>query len=559
MCLHPGEKWIFAGSLSGQISTITVDDFLITNAMQAHAGGIHAIACHRILPYVAAMSTERAFSIWRIGADGVLTKVAFFNSRTLQCENDDTPIPYIQSTSQALAFHAQQPRILTRTGSGGLLEVEFTDDGAVSIVRCVRLHGSEDLVAVRYLEGSNRILTMANFGEIAVSEEGRVLRTWRFGYHNVHWAEYVEQDTYLLASDTRQVIRLDVAGKHEPIVGPPITRDDLEHVTLNHISGRAFVAGFDGNVYEIDPETCESTGVIYRAPFKCRWVKTLESNPDVMILQCRNGGLHKIDLKSRQRTALIKETPEAIWTAGQLPHSELVMAGEAQAIYRLKVDSVDHMSRIPQFSVRRIPIKVEGDSHFKRLDVEPTTGRVVLGRMDGQIWIGKGEKFRQLCHLEMPVRDLCINSKESVVFACTEGGAVYKVHLDTGEVLHCFYSPVKQPLWAIAYNQTADLLAVAEREGSLYILNGSDFSPVRQVLDIRRPKRLKWSASNTLLWSRSVEMYRYDRDTDQVSLFVRETGNTIEDFIWDEDRRYLVVMNYNSLLILCDYQYLRQK
>ncbi|WAC73509.1 hypothetical protein OU995_01805 [Roseateles sp. SL47] len=555
MCLHPDERLLFAGSLSGQILTIDVDDFVIRHRTQAHAGGIHAIACHPTLPFVAAMSTERAFSIWRINdEDGQLTRVLFQDVRTLPCTNDPEPVPFIQSTSQALAFHPTKRRLLTRTGSGGLLEVEFTDQGDIHIVQSTRVHGREDLVQARYLDDGERILTMANFGDVALSEAGHVLRRWKFGHHNVHWAEHLEGSTYLLASDTRQVIRLDVSAENEPVIGPMITRDDLEHVTLNRRSGRAFLAGFDGDVHEINTRTCASLGVRYKAPFKCRWVKTLERHPDTMILQCRNGGLHKINLASGRRVALIRETPEAIWSAEALPNGDIVMAGEARALYRLKIESIDALSRLPKMSVLRTPIAIDGDGHFKRLGVHPASGEIILGRSDGQVWIGEGGQFRPLCNLAMPVRDLCLHPKQPIAFVCTEGGRVFKIDISRGEVVREFESPIGQPIWVIDYNPQADLLAFAEREGSLYMVRGEDFRPVTQILDIRRPKRLKWRDAETLLWSRSVEIYRHDLSTGQTRLFVRETGNSIEDFIWDPERRYLVVMNYNCLLILCDYE-----
>lgn len=553
MCVSPEERWIFAGSLSGHISTIDIDNFQYLGAVQAHAGGIHAITCHETLPYVATMSTERAFSIWRYDVEGRLSPVAYRNVRSLACSNDTGYIPYIQSTSQAIAFHPRKQRLITRTGSGGLLEIDFSDEGQLNIVQCIRLHGEEDLVAVRYVKDSEQIITMANYGEVAVSDHGKILNTWRFGYHNVHWAEHLEGDTYLLASDTRQVIRLDISGNNDPVVGPILTRDDLEHVTLNRKTGRAFIAGFDSNVYEVCTKTCKALGVVYKAPYKCRWVKTLERDPDTMILQCRNGGLHKISLKQGSRTALLKDTPEAIWTAASLPGGDLIMAGEARASYRLHLESLEWQSRLPLVSVRRTPIPIEGNAHFKRLDVQPCSGKIVLGRTDGQVWVGQGEQYRPLCHLEMPVRDLCIHPREPYFFACTEGNRVYKVHIDSGEILHVFESPAREQIWVMAYNPEKDLLAFAEREGSVYVVDAQDFKIRYLIPDVRRPKRMRWRDANTLLWSRSVELYRFDLDTAQASLFVRETGNTIEDFIWDEDRRYIILLNYNCLIILCDY------
>ena len=554
MCVTSDEKLCFAGSLSGQILTIDIDDFAYRDAVQAHAGGIHAITSHPVLPYVAAMSTERSVSLWRRERDGSLKRLAYIDVRDLVCSNDEVPIPYIQSTSQALAFHPTERRLLTRTGAGGLLEIAFEEDGSWEQIQCIRFHGTEDLVQARYLEGSDQILTMANYGEVAVSDHGEVLRKWRFGWHNVHWAEHLEGDDYLLASDTRQVIRLDVSGRKAPIVGPHLTRDDLEHVTFNRSSKKAYIAGFDSNVYEISTSDCSALGIVYKAPYKCRWVKTLERDPDVMILQCRNGGMHKASLAKGARTALIKDTPEAIWTAAAMPDNSLIMAGDARAFYRLRLGEVDHQSRIPEVIVRREPIAIEGDGHFKRLDVQSSTGLVVAGRSDGQIWVGDGAAFRPLCRIDLPVRDLCVHPEKPEFYVAGEDAVVRKFDIASGAEIDSFRSPIGEQFWTIAYNPTHDLLAFAEREGSVHIVRGSDFRLLESLPDVRRPKRMKWRDANTLLWSRSVELHRFDLDTGKSGVFVRETGNTIEDFIWDEERRYLVALNYNCLIILCNYR-----
>lgn len=553
MCVSADEKYCFAGSLSGEIRTIDIDAFAYRGAVQAHAGGIHAIVHHPSLPYVAAMSTERAMSVWRRGEDGSLSSLLYIDVRDLVCTNDDAPIPYIQSTSQALSFHPTERRLLTRTGAGGLLEIAFDEAGNWEQLQCIRFHGNEDLVQARYLEGSDQILTMANYGEVALSDHGEVLRKWRFGWHNVHWAEHLEGSDYLLASDTRQVIRLDVSGAKAPIVGPYMTRDDLEHVTFNRTTGRAFVAGFDSNVYEISPHDCTTIGVAYMAPYKCRWVKTLERDPGVMILQCRNGGMHKVDLDTGTRVALLKETPEAIWTAAAMPDNSLVMAGDARAFYRLRTGAIDAESRLPEVGVERVPIAIDGDAHFKRLDVQQSTGTVVAGRSDGQIWVGDGDRFRPLCRIALPVRDLCVHPTLPEFYVAGEDAAVHKFDLRSGAELGTFNSPIGEQFWTIAYNPERDLLAFAEREGSVHIVRGRDLALVESLPDVRRPKRMKWRDANTLLWSRSVELHRFDLDTGKSGVFVHETGNTIEDFIWDDQRRYVIALNYNCLLILCNY------
>ncbi|HTE85785.1 MAG TPA: hypothetical protein VK821_13730, partial [Dehalococcoidia bacterium] len=131
-CIDPCERWLFAGNTSGQISVIDIDTFTIVREIQAHVGVLHALAIHPTLPYLAAFATDRCVSIWkRDEADGSLLPISYTSIRDLPCSNDESHVAPILSHSVALAFHDTERRIATRSGNGGVLELEFDDGGSV--------------------------------------------------------------------------------------------------------------------------------------------------------------------------------------------------------------------------------------------------------------------------------------------------------------------------------------------------------------------------------------------------------------------------------------------
>jgi len=552
-CIDPEERWAFAGTLSGQIWTIDIDRFEIVREVQAHAGGIIAIASHPTLPYIASVGMDRNVGIWRRSGDGRCDRLFDICIRDVKCENDVTDYEPIMSVAQAIGFHDTERRLVTRSGNAGVIELEF-DDQSWRIVRCMRYHGTDDVVTTRYLHGSDRVFSGSNAGRVAITEAGKIVQSWRFGHETVHWAEHLCGSEYLLASDTRCVIRLDVSGEKEPIVGPKFTRDDLEHVTYNRHSGRAFASSFDRNIYEVDVNTCEPIRVTYRTPFKCRWIKTLERDSSVMLVQCRNGSLYKADIDSGETRGAIRETPPALWTGIKDPRGRLIVTGEGDQLLLLRAAGADPISRVPRFEAETKTLPVASPhAYTKRMVRQDATNLLILGRTDGEILVGDDGDFRQLTSIPSPIRDLAVHETRAELFVAAENGHVYKIDLDDGTILLDYQSTQGEPVWSLAYNSHRDLLAIGEREGRLVLLSGADLSEVHDSITNRRPKRMKWLDADRLILGHSAQLFMLDGTDGWLQQpFVDHQGNTIEDFVWDPKRRYLVLLNYQRNAILCD-------
>jgi WD40 repeat protein len=551
-CMDPDERRLYAGTLSGQIWSVDIDAFRIEREVQAHPGGIIAMASHPTLPYVASMGMDRSVVVWRRSGGGALDRLFDIRIRDVRCDNDTVHYAPIMSVAQALAFHDTERRLVTRSGNAGVLELRF-DDERYEIVRCLRQHGTDDVVTVRYLKDSGLVFSGSNAGRVAITDEGNVVNAWRFGHETIHWAEHIAGSEYLLASDTRCVIRLDVTGARAPVVGPKFTRDDLEHVTYNRASGRAFASSFDRNIYEVDVETCEPKGIAYRTPFKCRWIKTLERDSNVLLVQCRNGSLYKADLRDGSTVAAIRETPPALWTAAKAPGRRIFFAGEGDQLLTLQADGADRASRLPRFEAVRRTLPVDPFAYTKRMVVQKSTGLLILGRTDGDIVTGDGNEFRKLLRLPTPIRDVAVHDSEPLIYVAGENGHVYKIDLAEKRILLEYESTQGEPVWSLAYNADRDLLALGEREGRMVLLRGGDFSEVRDSITNRRPKRMKWLDADRLILGHSARLFLLDGTDDWLQRsFVDHQGNTIEDFIWDPQHRYLVLLNYQRNAILCD-------
>lgn len=552
--IEPSERWLFAGNVSGQISVIDIDKFSIVSEVQAHTGIIQAIAAHPQLPYIAALSTDRTTSIWRYDQAGNLSLVCHVLLRNIKPSNDIEDIAYIQSTSQAIGFHDSDRRLVTRSGNAGVLELTFDDNGNWQLLYCVRLHGEADLISARFIKDTDMVLTGSIDGQLVLSEKGEVIRCWQLNQNgNVHWAEHVEDNTYLLASDMRCIVRFDVTGNQEPLLGPIFTRDDLEHVTYNQTSKRAFVASFDRKIYEINPETCVPTRIAFKPPFKCRWIKTLERSPSTILVQSRDGAIYKANVDTGACIASIKETPDTLWTGVNSPNGSILLTGDGEFLLRVETVSVDPIARKPVFVTSRVALDVQPGSYTKRMVQHPITGRLFLGRTNGDVDIVDHDMVKHLTNLGSAIRDIDINPNQSEVFAACEDGHVYKIHGETGEKLLEYMSPNGRPIWSLVYSPERDLISFAERTGHLSILSGNDFSPVSTDIISGRPKRMKWVNEHTLLYNKLDQLYKFDLTTNEETLLVDSVGNTIEDFIWDAGKRYLVFISYTSNVYLCDF------
>lgn len=554
-CVDPTEQFMYAGNTSGQLSIIDIDAFEIVDEVQAHVGVVRAVTVHPTLPYLAALANDRCVTVWRREPDGSLIHMSTTSIRDVPCSNDDQYVEPIFSHTVALAFHHTERRIATRSGNGGVLELAFDDDGAVQALWCKRMHGQWDLQMTQYVLDSDMVLSAGRDGCLVLSEQGNELRRWQFGEAVAHWAEHVAGSTYLIASDEGRVLRVDIDNDDEPVVGERFARDDMEYVTYNKVSKRAFATSFDRDIHEIDPITCNQVGVAFRPGYKCIWAKSLERSPSTLLVQSRNGTLYKADADTGETLATISETPDALWSGVNLPGGDLLLAGEGSQLTRLNFASLDPISRAPLFERVAVETPMPDDTYTKRMVRQDATGRLVLARTDGDIWAGTVDRLERVTNLGAAVRDIAIAPTGDAVYAVTEDGRAVAIDLSTGTIENEFRAegrPFSRSIWTLAHNPVRNLLAFAEFGGDMHIVSTDDFSEVDRF-ECARPKRMRWADADTLLHGHSDEVHRYSLRTRKSAPLVTFMQNTVEDFIWDNARRYLLVICYQTTIALCDF------
>ena len=550
-CISIDENYLFAANLSGELLTIATNNLAILNRQQVQPGGIIAVCAHKSLPYLATLGMDRSVVLFKIGTNGDLSKIDAIITRDIQCENDEQHYDAILSVSQALNFHCTEKKIVTRSGNGGVLELIF-DDYKIKPLRCNRMHGRYDVVTVSYVGNSNKILSGSNHGEVVLSQKGEPLVSWQFGHETIHWFEHLQGDNYLIASDMRAVIKFNISNKYDPILFGNISRDDLEHVTYNKTSQRVFASSFDRNIYEIDKETCKPIAITFTTPFKNRWIKTLEKDPDKLFIQCRNGALYLVSVSSGKLLGELRETPCAMWT-GDYEGQNIVLSGEGNTVLRFVHAGTDDFSRTPLFNQKAIKLDINPNYYTKRLVYNDMSESTILGRTDGSlIALNKNNEIRIICNVGSPIRDLAIILNSDNIFVATEDGTVKNVNTTSGTITEVYTSTRKEPIWAIAYNNEMKILAIAEREGHLLFVNGENYEIEFEDFYCRRPKRLKWLDKNRLYYSNGANLFCVDIETWEKKCVLENVGNTIEDFIWDPHKRYMILVNYQRNLFLLD-------
>ena len=542
------EDFIFAGTMGGEVVAVRIDDFAVVSRLHVHSGAIEVTAAHPTLPFVAAMSMDRSVSVLEWSGSDSLTLVDRFGLRDVQCWNDHQPVPYNYSLSQALTFHPASKRLAVRSARAGVTEFDFSS-GRLELLHCSRVHGEKELVTLRYADDRGTLISGAA-GEAVLSRNGLKLQTWNFGNYNLHWFEPLGDDEYLIACDELYVIRLDLRDRHDPICGKRLTRDDLEHVTYNSTSKRAFVSGFDGTVYEIDPATCDYKGIAYVAPYKMRWIKTLERDPDTLLIHCFNGALYKVSLEEQRALARVKETPNAIWTCVR-KDDVLYFAGEGEVVRPVTLTGVNRMTSCATFELCPPIYKGDGDSYTKRMVTGPSG--LLLAQKHGKILEVGGNGVREIADLGEELRDLAVVPDGSAAFVCTERAKVFKIDTSNGEILCVHESADREPIWSLAYHAERDLIAFAGRRGKLVVAEGETLRPVFCGSVTSRPKRMKW-CDDTLIYVQTGRLRKFDLNSSEISDYVSDCENTIEDFIWDDERQYLVLVGYRTEVVLCDFK-----
>ena len=555
-CLDPTERAIFVGDFAGRIMRVEVDSFEIKQTVQAHAGTVTAVAASPTLPYLVSCAIDQTIAIFRYDKNWNLTLLAQGAIRGLlpdgeEPEKGDT-LPYSQS--QCLGFHRTERRIVMRGSTSGVAEADFDDAGGIKIRGCYRLHDHFDPIFACYVGETNRIISTDVAGNIVLSENGVQLRSWQVGGLTVHWLDHVEGNEYLLSSDARLVARLDIEKDDLVSIGSAFARDDLEQVSYNKASKKAYVSSFDRNIYEVDPITCEKVGVTYRAPYKCRWLKSSNREPSVMFVNCRDGSFHKVNAVTGKCIAALRMTPPALWTGLALEDGSLLFAGEGDRLLRMQPDGVDDYTLARRYRSQAIRMPVADTGYTKRMVRQESTGRMVLGHTSGCIYIQDGEKTEVLCELSSAIRDLAVWEDSSDLFVACEDGRLMKVDLDSGVVRATFTSATDLPIWALACNPQKGVVAACERWGKVIMLAADDLSVIRDNFEAGRAKRAKWTDEDHLWWSNGAGLHQITLSTGVQEQIIENQGNTVEDFVWDPGGNYLLLVVYTGVLALYDFR-----
>ena len=547
-CINADETLIYAGNNSGEILLIDVPEWKVINRFQANLGTITVMAIHKSLPYIASLGMDRSITVWEIRSPSALSLVSRFSIRNIHPWNDLEPYGPGRTEAQPLAFHPTKKRLVTKNASSALLELSFEDD-KMEVLQCTRMDTYGDLMTVRY-HSENEILSGSQ-GKVILSNHKTILKEWDFEERNIHWFEPMGDSTYLIASDEFRVYRFDLNDDNKLVTGPVITRDDLEHVTYNKTSKRAFIAGFDRNVYEINIEDCSSKGIAFHAPFKMRWIKSLENDPDKLIIQCRNGGLYKVSLSQKKINSTIKETANALWTSDFDRSGNIIIAGDGGSIYKMEMGTeTDIQSRIPSLKFSILNDSLDPTSYTKRLVIDGDN--IYIGRTDGNLYVLNSTGLKLLANTGSAIRDLSFYHELQHIFVALENGSVLMINASTGEQVSAFKSNTDQPIWSIAFNEKLKYLTVGENGGAIHIIDVSTGKCLQSIDEAARPKRMKWIDDTTLLFNRIGDLMRLDCNDWMVTEHVGKIGNTIEDFIVDPVNRYLLIISYTFQIILCD-------
>ncbi|HMQ11114.1 MAG TPA: hypothetical protein PKC21_08885 [Oligoflexia bacterium] len=549
-CIDISEQFIFVGTNSGQIEVVDVDTFSVMNSVQAHDGLIETMAGHSYHKLIAAYGKDGWVSIWSYNDAGQLTKIQDIQTRYFSPPDNEPPF---KSTSQALCWHKTKKRLAGHSGNSGVFEIDISDQ-SYNLLHCSRIFKNLDVITTQYVENSDQLLVASIRGHAALTDGGKVIKEWDFGKGNrnqaLHWFEHLSDGNYLIASDGQRIIRFSITDTEPVTQGPLVAKDHLEHVTLNRKERRAFCSSFDRNIYEIDPDTCESLGTIWKAPFKCRWIKTLERDPSLMIVNCRNGGLYKVNINDGKSIGIIKDTPDALWS-GIILQNNFILAGEGDYWRLLEATGSDFNQRSTTFLSKKIQFEADSKYYTKRVISVGEDGQVLLGRSDGSLVLSKPENSTTLCKLPAAVRDLVYSQSRKAVYVACEDSHVYKVDISLGTATSI--QQFEMPVWAVALNEDDTTLAVGTRMNFVYFLNLSEHKIEKVSTECRFIKRLKWYDSNRLFVASSGSLRQLNQKAQSSLTLVAKVSNTMEDFDWDINSRYIVAISYSRDIYLFDF------
>jgi WD40 repeat protein len=553
-CISRDESFIFAGDISGRVLVYSARTLELLGTTLAHAGTIIAMAACPADDWFACLGMDRAISVWRYDRAGMIALRASALIRNLRPANDPEDVSIFSSNAQTLDVHGHDRKIITRSGNGGIAELEWTENGHVEILYCTRFHANWDTISAKYVPNSNLILTGSGDGGIVLSEGGAAVREWRVASESIHWFEPIKDGQFLVASDARLVANLDIHQADVAVIGPAFARDDLEHISYNKRSTRAFASSFDRNIYEVDPNTCEPIQVVFHAPFKCRWIHSFANSPQILLVQCRDGGLHLVDVDQRASLAAVRTTPKAVWTADTIADGSILFAGEGPWVSKILNLSEDLATAELTFSQVDLEIPGIADTYVKRLVACPREEAWLLGTTSGKVVKVLTDAVAWEVDLGSAIRDLVAHPVREEAIAICEDGSLHKIGTSDGTCLTSEASFSGTPKWSTAVSPNGEHFATFERYGNATIRKWQNLEILIEDCFSGRAKRAKWSNDNTILHSYGGQIYQWDMQRNFHESFLQHVGNTVEDFIWDINQNYLIAIAYTNMISLYDFQ-----
>jgi len=525
----------FAGTKGGEILIIPVDSFTVSMRKKIHWGTIEAIAISPERKLLACLSGDRKVSILRYDADHRLDIVSLFSVRDLG--SDDFGI--FHSTSQAIAIHPTKAQIATRSGNSAVVELDFMGTQLSQVRVC-----EEDIATLCYSSSGHYLLAGSTGGTIGLIANGELQNSIKPEglTETVHWFEPLEDNRYIVACDSRRVLELQIDENRRLTYrnGEIFAHDDMEHVTLNHDKKICLASSFDRRIYRIDLDSLKSTGVALTAAFKLRWTKFVKNSDRIVIVQNRDGSLLKSDILTGETLAMVKNTPDAIWTAYRR-RDEIICAGERGYMYRIPLQEDGAVLGLPT----KHPLTDTDSGYIKRIvPMEDDDFIAVMSR--GRI-IVKQNGASMTHDLPTAFRDVCYCPQRQCCYLASEDGTVYQYHRGQITALH----QGDEPIWSLGVSPDGATLAFAERLGKIYLYD-LEQNQVVETTDCRLPKRLKWFDNRTLYisYSGSIHKIFFDEQWQHHVEFIRPNDNTVEDFVFIDD--YIVFITYNRRIWLYD-------
>jgi hypothetical protein len=564
MCVDANERFVFTGHKSGKIRAFTAETLTPLCSVQAQHGSIQAIAYCKSSGSILSLSQDQsvAHTILRYKDNSCelvcIDRVSILGIPTTNASNKyrDT-----KSGSQALCIHPSRARVATRSGCSAIIEFDIEPDtGQLKLVSSRRIsHQGSDLTATCYVPGTSAILSGYNNGYLCLSDGDALIQEWKIsdGREQVHRIVHAGGDDYFISGDFMFVCHLNLATK-ELIVGPRFGLDEQEHIFFEPTTNRLFLTSFDRNVYEIDPLTCEPKHIVYKAPFKCRWLHASSKDPDKLYLQVQHSSVEIISLRTGECRYRVSFGPRAYWSSTFDNKGQLVMAGEGQYLTIYRKNSQRVQLGDFQFERQKVPLTSYQGGYFKRIQASPNTNLVYLGCSTGAIHSFDGNSDRIEFQLKGAVRDLLVI--DEFLYVCTEQSEFVRYNTITSKMLS-FTSQMNIPYWAIAGSPCQDRIFLFERKGGILVIRRSDMSlecrldyPIsfdtRDIHNRKRPKRAKWISPDMVIYSSGYCLNVLNPVSLVQAELVPRTTNTIEDFIVDEARNLLITCGYDRTLRL---------